>query len=403
MKKPKAILNDKFKPLFTEPSRYAIVTGGRGSAKSFSVSVYLLLLAYYQKDEKILFTRKTLTSAHISIIPEFQEKIELLGLEKYFQVKRTEITSLRTGSQIIFRGLQSSSKDNTANLKSLQGVTCWVLDEAEELTDEPTFDRINLSIRKKGKEIKTILIMNPATKEHFIYQRFFESMSINAGWNGTKENTTYIHTTYLDNVNNLNDDFIRDAELMKERRPEKYKHIIMGGWLEKAEGVIFTNWRIGKYEMHSEPILGQDFGFSIDPTTLIECSFNKGKKEIYVKEHLYKAGLITSEIFNINKRYAGNRLIIADSAEPRLIEELERLGNNIEGAEKIGITDGIAMLKDWEIIVDPDSKNLIKELNNYAWSDRKKSTPVDAWNHLLDPLRYVIVKYLNPTPETFFF
>src|SRR5699024_459906 len=124
---------------------------------------------------------------------------------------------------------------------------------------------------------------------------------------------------------------------------------------------------------------------------------------IYVKEHLYKPGLVTSEIFEINRRHAGNRMIIADSAEPRLIEELSQMGNNIEGAEKIGITDGIALLLDWDIIVDPDGKNLIKELNNYAWSDRKKSTPIDDWNHLLDPLRYVMVKYLNPKPETFFF
>lgn len=403
MKEPKARINDKFKPLFTSDSRYFIITGGRGSSKSFSVSIFLLLLIHTQSDEKVLFTRKTLTSAHISIIPEFTEKIDLLGLGSEFDIKNTEITSRRTGSQIIFKGLQSSSRDNTANLKSLQGVTCWVLDEAEELTDETVFDTIDLSVRKKDKQNRVVLILNPATKEHFIYTRFFESNGVNEGHNGTNKDVTYIHTTYLDNKKNLNESFVVQAERMADQNPNKYKHIILGGWLEKAEGVILTNWRIGNFENHSPSIFGQDFGFSIDPTTLLECSFNKSKKQIFVKEHLYKSGLITSEIYDYNKRYAGEKLIIADSAEPRLIEELERLGNNIEGTEKIGITDGIAMLKDWEIIVDPDSKNLIKELNNYAWSDKKTTTPIDNWNHLIDPLRYVLVKYETPAQEMFFF
>src|SRR5699024_9379285 len=135
-------------------------------------TVYILLLTY-QKDEKILFTRKTLTSAHISIIPEFTEKIEIMGLEADFVVKSQEVINKRTGSMILFRGLQSSSRDNTANLKSLQGVNTWVLDEAEELIEETVFDTIDLSIRAKGVQNKVILILNPTTKEHFIYTRFF--------------------------------------------------------------------------------------------------------------------------------------------------------------------------------------------------------------------------------------
>src|SRR5690606_19793926 len=116
-------------------TRYFIVTGGRGSGKSFEVNRFSTLLTFQEK-EKILFTRKTMTSAHISIIPEFEEKIDLLGVSDYFKVLKQEITNVNSGSEILFRGIQSSSGSNTANLKSLQGITTWILDEAEELTDE---------------------------------------------------------------------------------------------------------------------------------------------------------------------------------------------------------------------------------------------------------------------------
>ena len=69
---------EKFKPLYTFEGRYIIITGGRGSAKSFSVSVFILILIYKQYNEVVLFTRKTMTSAHKSIIPEFIEKITFL-------------------------------------------------------------------------------------------------------------------------------------------------------------------------------------------------------------------------------------------------------------------------------------------------------------------------------------
>ena len=81
--------------------------------------------------------------------PEFQEKIELLNLEHDFEILKSEIKNKQSGSEILFKGLKTSSGDQTANLKSLQGVTTWILDEAEELVDEKTFDKINLSIRQK--------------------------------------------------------------------------------------------------------------------------------------------------------------------------------------------------------------------------------------------------------------
>lgn len=382
-------LNNKYKPLFVNDTRYYIITGGRGSAKSFGVGTFATLLSF-EKNHKILFTRQTMTSAHLSIIPEFQEKIELMDKQDLFAVNKSEIKNTYSNSEIIFRGIKTSSGDQTANLKSLQGIDTWILDEAEELVDEATFDKINLSIRSSKHQNRIILILNPATKEHWIYKRFFEDAGVQEGFNGVKEDVTYIHTTYLDNYVNLPKSFIDEIEKVKQTNPIKYNHVILGGWLNKAEGVIYTNWRIDAFNYTDYIYFGQDYGFSIDPSTLVKCAIDKTNKRIYCQELLYKPGLTTSELSVQNKRYAGNQLIIADSAEPRLIEELRMQGCNIKGIAKPKIVERIALLQDWEIIVTPDSTNLIKELNNYVWHDKKSETAIDDWNHLLDPIGYVL-------------
>jgi len=337
-----------------------------------------------------------MTSAHLSIIPEFQEKIDLMELNDKFEVNKSEITNVLSKSSIIFRGIKTSSGDQTANLKSLQGVTTWILDEAEELIDETTFDKINLSIRQKGKQNRIVLILNPATKEHWIYKRFFEECGVQEGFNGIKGDVTYIHTTYLDNIDNLDSSFINEVKRIELTNPEKYKHQILGGWLNKAEGVVYSNWRIDRFTDCGNTIYGQDFGFSIDPTTLVQVSIDKSNKKIYAKELLYKSGLTTTDIFTENNRYCGTKnLIVADSAEPRLIAELRQRGLNIKGIDKPKIIDRIALIQDYELIVDTDSTNLIKELNNYVWHDKKSETHIDDYNHLLDALGYAVWNYIG--------
>lgn len=384
-------LNNKYKSLFANDTRFFIITGGRGSSKSFGVGTFASLLSF-EKGHKILFTRQTMTSAHLSIIPEFQEKIDLMDANHCFDINKSEIVNKQTKSEIIFRGIKSSSGDQTANLKSLQGVTTWILDEAEELTDEKTFDKINLSIRQKGIQNRVILILNPATKEHWIYKRFFESAGVETGFNGIKGNTTYIHTTYLDNIQNLDQSFIDEVLNIEASNPLKYKHVILGGWLDKSEGAVFTNWKLGKFEEIGQSIYGQDYGFSVDPTTLIQTSIDKPNKRIYVKELLYQTKLTTTEISVINQRYCDNRLIVADSAEPRLIHELRSRGNNVRETIKGpgSVSAGIALMQDYELIIDNDSINIIKELNNYSWSDKKSNTAIDAFNHAIDAMRYAI-------------
>lgn len=386
-------INSKYNLLGSD-SRYFVITGGRGSGKSYSLNSFLLLLTY-EVGHVILFTRYTLTSAHVSIIPEFIDKIETANLSEDFSITKDEIVNLKTDSKILFKGIKTSSGTQTANLKSLAGVTTWVLDEAEELTEEDTFDKIDFSIRAKGIQNRVILVLNPATKEHFIYKRFFESKGIQAGSNLINKDTTYIHTTYLDNYSNLSDSFITQVESMKINNANKYNHVILGGWLDKAEGVVFTNWEFGMFNPDNlQTSFGQDYGFSIDPTTLVEVAINKKKKIIYCKEHLYKPKLTTSEIAEINNSITQRKLIIADSAEPRLIDELARLGNKIipttKGAGSINA--GIELMKDYKLIID--GENIGRELNNYVYIDKGSKLYCDNWNHAIDAIRYNVSYHL---------
>jgi phage terminase large subunit len=395
-------INEKY-IVFDNDTRYFICTGGRGSGKSFSIGLLLCLLTA-EPNHVILFTRYTLRAAGISIIPEFLEKIELLGWQDKFHITKDEIINKQSGSRILFRGIKTSSGDQTANLKSLQGVTTWVLDEAEELTDESIFDKIDLSVRHKNTQNRVIMIMNPSTKEHWIYQRFFESKGVPNGANITLDGVTYIHTTYLDNLDNLSESYLQQIESIRTRRPEKYKHQILGGWLDKADGVIFSNWKIGEFKQVNTSVFGQDFGFSNDPTTLVETNIDTANKIIYLKLHYYKTNLTTSQIAHLNKQFAGDSLIVADSAEPRLITELSSSNNIVATIKGQGsVTYGIALLQDFDLIVDPNSVDLIKEFNNYCWLEKKSNTPIDSYNHALDAIRYAVSYQLeNPTRGQYF-
>ena len=383
-------LNPKYQSLFQSDSRYFVVTGGRGSGKSFAINTFLVLLTYEQ-GTKTLFTRYTMSSASMSIIPEFREKLELMGVESQFEITKTEITNKLTGSSIYFSGIKTASRDQTAKLKSIQGINTFVLDEAEELNDEASFDKIDFSIRSKIAKNRCILVLNPTTREHWIYQRFFQNRSIEDGFNGTKEGVTYIHTTYLDNLTNLSNSFIKEIDRIKERRPDKYLHQIMGGWLQQAEGVVFTDWQIGKFNEEIDSIFALDFGFSQDPSALVEIAVDKERKIIWLKEHLYKKGLVTSQIYDYCIRIAGRNLIVADNSEPRLLSEMKMKNPPLNMSPTIkkkgSILSGIALMQDYNINVE--GENLVKEFNNYVWSV-KGLKPIDSFNHLIDASRYGI-------------
>lgn len=246
-------LNEKYQPLFTTKKRYIIVTGGRGSGKSFGVTTFLLLLTY-ELSHRILFTRYTLISAEISIIPEFIDKIVRLCVEFVFSVIKHSIKNNRTGVEILFRGIKTSSGVQTANLKSLQGITTWVVDEAEEVPDKETFDKIDLSIRETSAQNRVILILNPTTRDHWIWQWAFEHTHRIEMIDGvpvpisTHPDVEHIHTTYLDNIENLSESFLKTIEDIKTTDSQRYAHEIIGGWQLNPEGALFKREELRRFK-----------------------------------------------------------------------------------------------------------------------------------------------------------
>lgn len=292
-------INKKYSTLFSGDTRYYIIIGGRGSGKSFAVSSFLSILSFEER-QRILYTRQTMTSAHLSIIPEFTDKIERMHADDKFAVNKTEITNKESKSEILFKGIQSSSGSNTANLKSLSDVSTWVIDEAEELIDETVFDKINLSIRTKGVQNRVIIVLNPAKKTHWIYKRFFEGNKVESGFNGVKDDVTYIHTTYLDNLINLDKTFIDEMNRLKALNIKKYNHIALGEWASVNEDEAL--WRqntIDSTRVESAPPLKR-IVIAIDPAvTSKDTSDETGivaagigfNNEMYVLED--KSGIYT--------------------------------------------------------------------------------------------------------------
>ena len=396
-----------YHPLYTDTDKFIIlITGGRGSGKSFNASTFIERLTFELTEaekivHQILYTRYTMVSAGMSIIPEMMEKIELDGTTKYFKTTKTDIVNKMTKSRIMFRGIKTSSGNQTAKLKSIQGITTFVCDEAEEWTSEDEFDKIMLSIRKKGIQNRIIIIMNPCDSNHFIYKKYIEKTHKLVEIDGvqvqisTHPNVLHIHTTYFDNLENLSPEFLKEVEDIKVSNPEKYGHVVIGRWADVAEGAVFKKWGIVKeFPQECKKVgIGQDFGFTNDPSAAVRCGIIDNR--LYVDELFYETDMLSSAIANRLKPFSMK--VFADSQDPRLIQEIKNRGVNIYPVDKFpgSIKAGIDKIKDMEFFVTERSYNIITELRKYVWDKDKDGNyinePVDEYNHLMDAIRYYVL------------
>lgn len=397
-------VNPKYQALWKPKTRYFLITGGRGSAKSFTVGLWACNMLLANPSWKMLYTRYTLTSANISVIPEFKEKIDLLGVGDEFNMTNALISHKVTKSEIIFSGIKTSSGNQTAKLKSIPGLNVFIVDEAEEFVSEKDFDTIDESIRMPDIPNIVILVMNPQDVEHWIWKRWFEKSHKMETIEGqmipisTHEDITHIHTTYFDNYGNLSYDYILKINSIKEQSPEAYAHRFLGKWLDKKQGVIFPNWVEGEFDKSLPFAYGLDFGFYPDPLALVKVAVDKGAKKIYVQEVIYKQSLSYEAVIEqMNHFVETNSMIIADTSEPRLIEALQQKGLNVHKADKGAgsVVEGIKKMLDFTIVVTADSFNIKHELRNYIWNDKKSSTPLDAENHGCDSTRYAFMRLLE--------
>lgn len=239
-------LNPIYKPIYSTTKRYILITGGRGSGKSFEVNSFLTLLTYEAR-QKILFTRYTMNSATNSIIPELVGKIELFGVEDAFTINKQNILNKKTNSSIIFSGIKTGSGNQTAKLKSLADITTFVLDEAEEALEEEEFDKIDLSVRSKHAQNRVIMIMNSSDVNHFVYKRFIENSYEIKYFDGcpipisTHKDCLHIHTTFNDNLANLDATWL--DSIVRHRNTDRhsyYEHIALGKWLNNNANSLFN-------------------------------------------------------------------------------------------------------------------------------------------------------------------
>ncbi|RGN50048.1 MULTISPECIES: PBSX family phage terminase large subunit [unclassified Bacteroides] len=380
-----------------------LVTGGRGSGKSFNASTAVQRFTY-KKGHKILYTRYTMSSAEISVIPEFQEKIDADHHTRDFRTTSRKVVNRKTKSEVLFRGIKTSSGNQTAKLKSIHGITGFVVDEAEEWVSEEDFEKIALSIRELNAKNFIIIIMNPADSNHWVYKRFIENTHKIVYYDGvpvqisTHPNVCHIHTTYLDNLDHLSPQFIEEVQRMKEENPEKYAHVVIGRWADVAEGAVFKKWGIVKeFPSYAKKVaLASDWGYTNDPSTGIRCGIVDNR--LYVDELFYETGMLTNAIAEKLKPWGLK--VYGDSADPRLIQEIKNRGVNIYPVDKFSgsIKAGIDKIHEMELFVTERSYHIIEELRKYVWDKDKDghyiNEPVDAWNHCIDPIRYYILGHI---------
>jgi len=212
----------------------------------------------------------------------------------------------------------------------------------------------------------------------------------------TEPNTDFLILTYHDNEA-IPPEIKKELELKQEKAKTSeywanWCKVYIDGQIGTLQGAIFQNWSVGEFDTSLPHVYGLDFGFSNDPDSLIKVAIDKKRKLIYAQEVLYKTGNSTEQLIDIlnNRLQPLKSVVVADSADPRTINDIRQRGLNIYPARKgqDSVRNGIKRIQDYEIIVTSDSINLIKELRNYVWHDKRSQVPIDAYNHQIDPLRY---------------
>ncbi len=424
------VFSKKYKPIFElldgkhEEVDTVIITGGRGSAKSFVLSLFSII-GLVKNKWSILYTRYTNVSIVDSIKPEVESKISLLGYENFIDVTTTHLVrkqdkkdNLEVLPRIAFKGIKTGSQQQTANLKSLFGFNIFVVDEAEEIPDFDTYEKVFLSIRSKEHRNITFLILNPTTVFHWIYKKFFEECEVTGGSNIVKDNVMYIHTSYLDvKKEYLAKNIIKYYEKLKDKFPKRYESIVKGGWTDTVEGRVYTGWKtisVENYEkLNFTKAYAIDWGKS-DPFAILEGKYDKYNNKLYLHELHYlsennitdnaddntltairnNGGVIPYVVRKLN--LDKNKYAVCDSAVQDNIYLLNEIGfENAYGVKKGdgSILSGVQRLQSTEVIYTTASINLEKEYSLYCHAkDRMgfiKDKFEDKNNHLMDCARYL--------------
>lgn len=355
--------------------RVTLLQGGTRSGKTFAVIYYLIKLCrdYKGAGMELDICRDTFTALKATAWKDFKDVLLQHGLyhEKYHN-KTDHIYNLN-GNTISYYGA-----DNPEKIHGRSRDVIWV-NEAHQFPNE-TVDQLFPRTR-----YRIICDYNPA-------------IGVDHWLDDWIPDYPPLITTYRDNPH-LTEEQITDIE---RRKDQPYWWQIYGqGVRASREGVIFDNWKEGAFDEALPYCYGLDFGYHPDPTAMVKIAVDARRKIIYLSECLYLHRLGTDAVIDaVSARLERqNDMIIADSAEKRLIVDMRTKGRlNVTPAEKgpDSVRAGLRRMLDYQIIVAPDSHNLVKELSNYVWNDRKSDTPVDEYNHLLDAARYAFGRLARP-------
>lgn len=209
-----------------------------------------------------------------------------------------------------------------------------------------------------------------------------------------------IKSTFLDNP------YLPEGErqniLMKKDKPgfENWWKVYGMGEIGTLEGAVFQNWRYGTTEEIDQAFReystghALDYGFHPDPDAMVKVAIDHKGRSIFVREELYKTNNGTSDLIEqIRVFYKYPEIIIAESASPRTNYDLSKHFNLKPVSKTKTVADWLRIMQDYEMIIDENSNNLTKELNNYIWSDKKAGVPIDGFNHLIDCIRYFFMSF----------
>ena len=370
-------------------SRYNVYYGGRGSGKTIFVFQKLLLKGLKEK-RTILLMRKTTANCKFSVWKELKEAVERFQLTKYFTFYESDYSAVCNINGTVFK---CTGLDVAEKIKGFSEVSDVLLEEATEFTPED-FDLIDGTVRsvKYDLPLQIYCLFNPVSKANWVYKRFgFEDGII-------PPDTFILKTTYLDNPH-LSPDYIKRMENMKLTNPTRWKIEALGDFVS-LDKLIFQNWKSEEFnhaEIKGDLLVGMDFGFVNDVSTVVASVIVEADKRIYVFKEWGDTNKTNEELAQIISTLGFSKsVIVADSAEQKSIEEIRRKGVAkikpcVKGADSI--IHGIQKLQNYEIIIHPSCTELLVELENYAWTKDKKTgeyinKPIDAFNHYIDALRY---------------
>ena len=359
-----------------------IFQGGQGAGKTYSLLAMIIDLAL-DREREIIVASEELTKMRRTVIKDFINIMRSLNRFDPNRFKAGTEYTFANKSKISFIGLD---KDDVG-----KGLRCDILyiNEANKTDYEKVHELISRAKRR-------IYDYNPNTifwiDEHFKGRADTELMIL------TYNDNEALSDTERETIEDYKVRGFINPDLEHYDFPENIKSEFWAnkwrvyglGLTGKIDGLIYTDWRIGKFDNTLPYRFGLDFGFSNDPDAMVRVAIDERRSRIYLKEEMYKNKQSADMLIEmINKIANKDDLILADSAEPRLINDL-RDHFNIRPTIKWKVTERIKKVQSYELIVTADSKNLITELENYIWHDKRSETPVDDFNHLLDAVGYAV-------------